>query len=374
VSSINSVQPPDHLPRTFLEWGVAVPFTTPLLSSGRVRPGRRGRPEMIMPNPSGGRGLYVFDLAAAPEVATLTVHDRLLLERLLALPAVTPSEIRKAAREIALEGAAGRKAARVAAAAADADEALGLLTRFHLVTCLLQQVGLQSIDWGAFTGNDRELRAAIRGSLAEVAPKLGTPVDGLFEQIEVIADMATPVGPVMKSSASRNDAMLARLQTLTASLRQWSAGESGAAAVDARAVLDVAQRTVRDAGDAQLRARELLDDAMGLLRAWRQPDGERLRTILTRPEWLLDGWAQVCGFWESVVRDERAAQREMLQQMRASLPMLEPGDRSSIGTSVALADLRFDRGRRVKLHEDWRTGLTIIDDRARAEMLRVANA
>ena len=26
------------LPRTFLEWGVAVPFTTPLLGSGRVRP------------------------------------------------------------------------------------------------------------------------------------------------------------------------------------------------------------------------------------------------------------------------------------------------------------------------------------------------
>ena len=87
-----------HLPRTFLEWGVAVPFTTPLLGSGRVRPGRRGRPEMILPNPSGGRGLYVFDLAAAPEVTSLTLHDRLLLERLLALPAVTPSEIRTAAR------------------------------------------------------------------------------------------------------------------------------------------------------------------------------------------------------------------------------------------------------------------------------------
>ena len=73
-------------------------------------------------------------------------------------------------------------------------------------------------------------------------------------------------------------------------------------------------------------------------------------------------------------RDERAAQREMLQQMRASLPMLDPGDRSSVGTSAPLADDRFDRSRRVKLHEDWRTGLTIMDDHARAELLRVANA
>ena len=111
-------QPPraaaGHLPRTFLEWGVAVPFTTPLLSSGRVRPGRRGRPEMLMPNPSGGRGLYVFDLAAAPEVTSLTLHDRLLVERLLALPALSPSEIRKVAQEVAIEGAAGRRAAREA--------------------------------------------------------------------------------------------------------------------------------------------------------------------------------------------------------------------------------------------------------------------
>jgi hypothetical protein len=199
-------------------------------------------------------------------------------------------------------------------------------------------------------------------------------VDGLFEQIEVIADMATPVGPPMEGGASRNDAMLARLQTLTNSLRQWSAGESGAAAVDARAVLDVAQRTVRDAGDAQLHARDLLGDAMGLLRAWHQPDGARLRTVLTRPEWLLDGWGQVCGFWESVVRDERAAQREMLQQMRASLPMLDPGDRGTAGMPAPTADVRFDRGRRVKLHEDWRTGLTVVDDQVRAELLRVANA
>ena len=104
--SATAVRPPAHVPRTFLEWGVAVPFTTPLLSSGRVRPGRRGRPEMLMPNPSGGRGLYVFDLAAAPEVTSLTLHDRLLVERLLELPAPSPSDIRKVAHEVAIEGAA----------------------------------------------------------------------------------------------------------------------------------------------------------------------------------------------------------------------------------------------------------------------------
>lgn len=371
--SASSVQPPSHLPRTFLDWGVAVPFTTPLLGSGRVRPGRRGRPEMILPNPSGGRGLYVFDLAAAPEVTSLSLHDRLLLERLLALPAATPSEIRRAAQEVAIEGAAGRKAARVAVEAAAADQTMGLLTRFHLVTHLLEEAGLERIDWRSFTGDDRALRTMIKGHLAQVAPKLDTPADGLFEQIEMIADIATPVGPPIDGSVSRNAAMLGRLQTLELSLRQWSAGESDTSGSDAALVMGVAARALREAGEAQQEARALMENVMGLVRAWRQPSGDRLRTILIRPEWLLDGWSQICGSWESVARDDRATQRGMLEQIKASLPMLDPSDRG-VAAGTAAADIRFDRGRRVKLHEDWRTGASVMEGRARAELLRAANA
>ena len=95
--------------------------------------------------------------------------------------------------------------------------------------------------------------------------------------------------------------------------------------------------------------------------------------MLIRPEWLLDGWGQVCGQWESVVRDERAAQRQMLQQILASLPMLDPNDRTA-GAVAEAHEIRFDRGRRVKLHEDWRTGASVMDRRARAELIRAANA
>jgi hypothetical protein len=218
--SATTVRPPNFVPQTFLDWGVAVPFTTPLLSSGRVRPGRRGRPEMLMSNPSGGRGLYMFDLAAAPEVTTLTLHDHLLLERLLELPAPSPSEIRRVAQEVAIEGAAGRRAAREASAAAEADATMGLLTRFHVVTRLLQEAGLESIDWHGFRGNDRELRLTIRSHLAKVAPRLGIPVDGLFERIEAIAEVATSVGPPGDAVPGRNETMLARLRTFAQSLGQ----------------------------------------------------------------------------------------------------------------------------------------------------------
>ncbi len=302
----NSVPSTSFLPRTFLEWGVAVPFTTPSLASGRVRPGRRGRSEMIMQ-------------------------------------------------------------------AAEADEAMGLLTRFHLVTRLLEEAGLERVDWTVFTGDNQELRAMIRGLLAQVAPQLGTPVDGVFEQIEAIADLSIPVGPPIEGSIGRNELMLDRLRTFVASLGQWSVGETGASAAEAKAVLDVAARTVREGANAQLAARQLLSAVTMLLRGWRQPAGDHMRAALTRPEWLVDGWAQVCGQWEAVVREERAAQRQMLQQILASLPMLDPNDRS--GASAAEThEIRFDRGRRVKLHEDWRTGLSVMDGRTRAELIRAATA
>ena len=63
--------------------------------------------------------------------------------------------------------------------------------------------------------------------------------------------------------------------------------------------------------------------------AGRSESASSMRITLTRPEWLLDGWGQVCGLWESVARDERSVQRETLQQIRASLPMLDPSDREA---------------------------------------------
>ena len=368
-----AARPPSFLPRTFLEWGVAVPFTTPMLSSSRIRPGRRGRPEMLMPNPSGGRGLYVFDLAAAPEVTSLTLHDRLLLERLLDLPAPAPADIRKAAQEVAIEGAAGRRAAREANAAADLDSSMSLLIQFHLVTRLLVEAGQEQIDWRQCAGDDRELRATIKAALGSVAPQLGIPVDGLFEEIEAIAGIASPVGPPGDTGAARNEMMLARLRTFTLSLRQWSAGETGVAAADAAAVLALGERALAEADTAQGEARAVLEDVARLLRGWRQRAGEAMRSALTRPEWLLDGWGQICGMWEAAVREERARQRETLEQIRAALPMLDPNDREH-GLPADPRDFRFDRGRRVRLHEDWRTGLSVMEGRARAELLRAASA
>src|SRR5215217_1537869 len=81
--------------KTFLDWGTAVPFTTPALGHARARLAQGGRVDLVMPNPSGGKGMYVMDFGAVGELFTLTVHDCLLVERLLDLPVITPGAVRK---------------------------------------------------------------------------------------------------------------------------------------------------------------------------------------------------------------------------------------------------------------------------------------
>ena len=358
------------VPRAFLEWGVAVPFTTPLLTRCRIRPGKRGRTELLVPNLSGSRGIYVFDLEAAPKVANLTLHDRLLLERLLEVSATTPSEIRKSALHVALDGAAGRRAAREAEAAIRVDAKVGLMIRLHLVTRLLDEAGLEGIDWRDFAGDNVELRSTIKHRLAGVAPGFGRSVDGVFQAIEEIADVATCVGCGAEDAPGRNQTMLARLRTFIHSHRQWSSGEPSAT-MSYRAIRDVVDRALTEATTAQGNARRLLDQAAQLLRAWYGPAGDRMRFALTRPEWLLDGWGQICGMWEAAARDERSAQREILQQIRAALPLLDPEDRVS-GDMADAGEIRLDGNRQISAQEGWRTGMAVLDSRARAELLRAA--
>src|ERR1700712_2978629 len=90
-------------PVTFLERGVAVPFTTPLLAGTRGRPADKGGLELVIPNPSGGRGVYIMGWTSITALCSPTLHDRLLNDRIATLKHVTPATIRRIARELSAE-------------------------------------------------------------------------------------------------------------------------------------------------------------------------------------------------------------------------------------------------------------------------------
>ena len=85
-----------HHPTTFLERGVAVPFTTPMLLGARARPSDRGGIELIVANPSGGRGTYILPWVGICRLCHPTVHDTRLYQRIAGSQGVTPASISEA--------------------------------------------------------------------------------------------------------------------------------------------------------------------------------------------------------------------------------------------------------------------------------------
>ena len=128
-------------PITFLERGVTVPFTTPLLAGTRARPAGRADLELVVPNPSGGKGVYVMRWHAVMALCRPTLHDRMLNERIALLDNVTPRDISRLGRTVAAEGFAGEDASVAAMLADKAERAERLLNNYLLLTAVIAQTG-----------------------------------------------------------------------------------------------------------------------------------------------------------------------------------------------------------------------------------------
>ena len=83
-----------YQPTTFLERGVVLPFTTPALLGGRIRPGERKSAELVLANPAGAEGVYILPWSGMPDVCTPTLHDRALWGRVAQLAILTPRTVR----------------------------------------------------------------------------------------------------------------------------------------------------------------------------------------------------------------------------------------------------------------------------------------
>lgn len=120
------------------EAGIHLPFVAPLLAGVRGR--FHGRViDYILPNPSGGRGTYIATWSMVTELAAPTMHDGILAQRLLALPALTPAAVRATARAIAAEGFAGRAAADAATRAQASLDAETLRLWAAMLLALIRQ-------------------------------------------------------------------------------------------------------------------------------------------------------------------------------------------------------------------------------------------
>lgn len=327
-----------YQPASFRERGLDAPFTAPLLAGARIRPMQRPGIELVVPNPAGGRGVYILPWPSARTLCNPTLHDLRLYEELRRLPALTPAAVRLAARVVATAGLAGQQAqeAAIAAAAADAEARLRFASMLWL--------GLRS------------------------AALPGLKPDSVARDLDRIGGLYVPIGLPPYLETARLPQLQAALTELQGETDRWAkvnAGEdianlAGMVAEAAASASALAERLVAD-------ARALAGDVPDLLRRWaRAPDD--LAERIGRAEWVLDGWDRIVLLW----REARlpAGQRAALLEMAQLVPEL-PDEAVEWAGPQAGTFVQPLRGCRViSLNESWRTGSASFGLVARNERFR----
>ena len=356
-------------PSTFLERGIAVPFTTPALVGARLRPAERRGLELIVPNPAGGRGVYIVPWDGVQDLCSPTLHDRQLNARLDLLSVVTPGGLRRMACEVAAEGLAGRDAVAPARALLKQTEQDQLFATFELLLAVVRAVEQRDAGWLPPNIAERDaLERRAQQALATMAPRVGRPAEDLMGILEELAVVFTGVGIGRQAAEARLPLMIAQLDALRRQMRLWqrACGEGGSP--DAMLVDRTAELTASLARATLQDARGLLADLPRLFRAWANAPDDIVR-LCARPEWLLDGWERICLLWQTA--DDGFGRPATLNEMVALIPTT-PREASAwveMDLEARLGGLRHHR-RKVASGEDWRTGVTVVDLIARNEKLR----
>ena len=328
---LNLPSPKAYVPVTFLERGVLVPFTTPMLAGTRARPAERFGTELLVPNLSGGRGVYVLPWDGIHKLCCPTVHDRRLNQKVEALITVTPSTIRQAARLVAIEGLAGREAQVAAATAADLDHRRRLRTNFLLLVALLARLEPGSIAAGDVAEPSAELEARACSTVFDRAPRLGLAPETVTTDLEQLAEVFSSIGVHGESEPARIPALLEGLSRLHEETTTWAREHRGELADIAAMIAEVAGATVTCAASTLRDARLLTEDAVALVRQWNTNPGAVIR-LAARPEWLLDGWEQICLLWREAAMP--GAREAALTEMAMLAPVLPKEIRHWVRTPV----------------------------------------
>lgn len=321
-----AVSSPGHQPATFAERGVYLPGTTPSLAGARVRRGADGL-EFVVPNPANGRGVYVMRWSAVRDTMQPTLHDILLHNAMHAAVTITPATVRAAARQVALDGAAGRDARVSALRLGEADvQAWERTSRYILSSPEMQGASLA----GALVDTLTALGVGPNASLARL-PLLLERLRGLRDGVRAVADLHGDEGALTVVAAASDLALEGGSVLLTAGQTQ-------------------------------------AQNIRALLTACGAAPGNTALPI-NRVSWFLDGWELPCLMWQHA--EGLAAQRAAAVEVCGLLPVLPAEAAGWIGRPVtphSWVDIRRAMG------TDWHNGLAVLDRQARNERLRALAA
>jgi hypothetical protein len=344
-----------------------VPFTTPLLAGARVRGSKHSGIELVVPNPSGGRGVYVVQWPGVRALCSPTVHDTMLFSGIAGLQQIDPAAVREAALDVALGGYAGRDAMAAAQSVRTSDHTFRLLTDFLVLAALVEQVeptGHRATRLAERTAAfDRQAGLVLR----RIAPSFGCPATQLTDGLAALGSAFAPVGVSPNDQTARIPRLIGRLKDTQAELSRWLAYDPGSEIGGLGRVVAATMKGAMNQADTVLaNLRTAVADPMVLLRRWIAHANDPV-DFAARCDWLLDGWERVCLIWQ--IATSMASRRAALLEMAQLLPVLprEIGD----WIDGPIPPEAMDEACRVTSGSDaWRRGGAALGLTQRNELLR----
>lgn len=362
----------EFLPASFAERGAHVPFTSPMLAHARLRIGKRGAREVVIRNPGGGDGWYVGQWHTMIDAARLSVHDRLLYRRIDAAEVIEPLAVRRIAREVLLEGFAGRAARDAAEAALAAETGARLQAHATLLARVLADCG--AADRAGLlvrAGTEDELTRLAPGLLGDLATPSGQAAATLCEPVAALAALLAPVGLPAAGLAATADSQLGRdlaeVRRLVGALDEAATDQAGLDHLLVVGVQRCAETAVRLAEAACRAALAGTARPLALLDAG-PPAIARRGALVLHMAWLLDGWPALAAAWSAACARGTPAMRRALVEIALNVPPMPreadaPPDLASPGPGLAAPQ------RWVRAGQDWLTGIAERDLVAHNEML-----
>ncbi|MBX2830187.1 MAG: hypothetical protein KTR23_03265 [Rhodospirillales bacterium] len=310
------------LPQTFLSRGVRTPFTSKSLRFARIAVGKNGRSKVMLPGLAGGLGTYELPLDTLREVFDLSVHDRMLFDRLLELEDIRPETVLEQARAVAITGVGGVELARTSITRSRDEKAsreLGQLAVLHQALRQLGGAAVQDMKREELLTTEGQIRA--RKALNRFASEHKVANDTIIDSLAEWSKMTAPVGLKLDGCQGVLRVLTAGLKKFANDIEEWSNSEQPDFRFMAGRITNATGATCDHAMKRIVEIDGWNNELGKVLTNWDRAKKDIAKKI-DYLWWLLDGWQELIDLWQKRPTTDRAKQREIIEEIASFAPVL----------------------------------------------------
>jgi hypothetical protein len=330
-----------------------------MLLNARIRAAASGRGlEMVVANPSGGRGVLILPWSSMLDICSPTLFDRHLWESLAKSEDISPVGIRHEAQRLAALGLAGRQAALAAKDALHREQTSQRLMRSMLLESLIVATETPNESAGrSHKGDGPAFMKRAERAVGRAAAIAGLPLADFASDLEELAIALSGAAPEIEGEDARLRQMMADLHRMADEITDWVGDQQQEAthAMAANFVVASARQTVECAEVALALTDVLISDVGLLIPKWKAAK-DRIIERARGPDWVLDGWKTPMALWQGASPIQR---RTYIWEIALIAPILPREAKAWLGEVSDWRDMPRRITQVVRDKSDWRNGSTM---------------